>query len=606
MSNNQTTNSSPNRTEPTTDETGSEPGPSNANTLETYDFDFEEVQEFLDASEQWIWVKDRDGVFIHVNEKMAQEGYGLSADELRGTTDLEHMEDLSPAEEEQFRADDLEVMDTGEKKVIPQERLTTPDGKQRVLRTVKRPYETDLTEKDAVLGVAVEITDHLESSKLVELHQATNDLMYVQSAEAAADVAIRAITDAVDQEYCTVWLPDDDGNRLELFRYADAVERNANARTLSTETAGPGDVQWERYRSQQASVETKVREDIDPAELPVDTPLVSHVLLPIGEYALLEVGSFERVLFKDDLAKIVASNVEAAFERLEQEENLQNVTEEVDSTVTEVSQSTDEVAEMSSSVTERADEQASTMETVLDGVTKLNAAIEEVAATADTVDTTTSRAVELSEDGQTSTGEAKEVIDDVTDSAEHVANDVVELQEKVDEIDEIVDVIDDIADQTNILALNASIEAARAGESGSGFAVVANEVKSLAEETQENATEIETLVGDVQQDTDETVDGLMEMVDQIEEGSALVDEAMDSLAEVSDAVSEISHSVSEVASATDDQAGSAEEISAQAEQASELANDVAMEADRIATANDEISKQVRELQSAVADLSDAR
>nr|WP_232849533.1 methyl-accepting chemotaxis protein [Pseudomonas capsici] len=98
----------------------------------------------------------------------------------------------------------------------------------------------------------------------------------------------------------------------------------------------------------------------------------------------------------------------------------------------------------------------------------------------------------------------KELTSNVLDSSHQAEG----LAERTQNISSILDVIRAIANQTNLLALNAAIEAARAGEAGRGFAVVADEVRSLAQRTSASTTEIEGLINGVQQSTQETANAL--------------------------------------------------------------------------------------------------
>jgi len=570
-----------------------------------YEFSLEEVQQIIDAIDEWVFVKNYEGEYILSNKKQAEEAYGTVPEKMLGTTDIERIDALSEAEKEQVRGDDLEVMDTGESITIPQERITGDDGTEYILQTDKIPYETEITEDSAMIGVATNIGGHVETDKLVELHQSTQDLIEAQSVEEIAEIAVQTITEVLELDYCTVWEAADDANRLDLVDWSAEVSAHA-AGDLSAVTAGPGESQWDRFESKESTVETKVQEGIDPAELPVEDPLTSLIVLPTGDYGLIEVGSFEKDLFTDHLAKILASSMETAFGRLERERELRRLANEVDGSVSDVVQSTDEVAQMSQDINDQAAEQVETMNSISGEVDSMSANIEEIAATANEVESTSERAADRATNGQASAEDAKQMIDKVTNSAERVVDDVEGLQNRVEEIDTIVDVINDIAEQTNILALNASIEAARANESGEAFEIVANEVKTLAGESQDHAADIESLIQNVQQDTDETVESLQEMVDLIEQGSERVDEVMKNLVEITDAVDEATAGIADVANATDDQASSTEAVASRVDDATKNADEVAERTEQIAAANEEITAIASELQTTVSQLAEDR
>jgi len=193
-------------------------------------------------------------------------------------------------------------------------------------------------------------------------------------------------------------------------------------------------------------------------------------------------------------------------------------------------------------------------------VEHMNTSVQTVAESASLASSASTEASDISKEGADVVDKTVKTIRALAETVESSSTVIDKLDDDTKQVGAVLDVIKGIADQTNLLALNAAIEAARAGEQGRGFAVVADEVRTLASRTQDSTTEIQKTIEQLQIAARSAVDAMSQGRNLAESGVTEVSLAGESLAAITSSVEHINAMTSEIAQATNEQSTVAGEI----------------------------------------------
>lgn len=245
-------------------------------------------------------------------------------------------------------------------------------------------------------------------------------------------------------------------------------------------------------------------------------------------------------------------------------------------------------------------QQRSQTEQVASAITAMTTTVEEVASNASLAADSAQQADENAKTGQTVVTETIDSINELASEIETGVNVIIGLEKDAESIGSVLDVIKGISEQTNLLALNAAIEAARAGEQGRGFAVVADEVRTLASRTQESATEIQKMINNLQAQASAAVQAITQGQEKAKTSVANASNAGDALNAITQSVATITSMNIQIAKASEEQSSVAAEINENVMNISQVAEQNETASNSLSESSNKLAHLAQELNGVVS------
>ncbi len=267
--------------------------------------------------------------------------------------------------------------------------------------------------------------------------------------------------------------------------------------------------------------------------------------------------------------------------------------------VTQIASAAEELSAVTEQTSAGVNNQKVETDQVATAMNEMAATVQEVARNAEEASEAALVADQQAREGDRVVAESIAQIERLATEMNHSSQAMGQLKSESDKIGSVLDVIKSVAQQTNLLALNAAIEAARAGEAGRGFAVVADEVRSLAQRTQQSTEEIEALIAGLQSGTQQVASSMDASRELTASSVELTRRAGTSLETITHTVSSIQAMNQQIAAAAEQQSAVAEEINRSVMNVRDVSDQTSAASEETAASSVELARLGTHLQGLV-------
>jgi len=404
----------------------------------------------------------------------------------------------------------------------------------------------------------------------------------------------------------------DTGRRLTVIRSYKATEQTRGVNCMGCHSVPPN------------TVLGAVRVSLDLA--PMDARIRNSGLTSLGIHLTLFVIGM--LLITAALKRVIATPINqltAYMSRIEQESDLSlrvplkgsdeiacagaafnTMLDRFSAILTQVSAATQNLSQVagrlvdvSSRTQKGVERQLSDTEVLASSLHQLASTVQEVALNTREAASAAVQADNEAKEGSATATTALGAISEMSQQLAQAVQVILRLDNDSRDIGRVIGLIREIAEQTNLLALNAAIEAARAGEQGRGFAVVADEVRTLAQRTQSATQEIETIIVNVQGRAKEAVGAIQTAEQKTDSSVQSVEESAAALSTISTSVGVITRMNAQIANSSSDQSKVAESISRKIGDINSVARDAAGHAHGTQDASQQLAQLAKDLEKMV-------